>query len=145
MEQIDSFWGATTAQSELARQFVSENGLDEMEPEEELLEDDSIESMIGMEAGDLAFEVQLEEALARHWAAMVSVTKVSRCPPCLQCARSHIVPLAQTAEADTDFTRHDLPIARVRRIMRQDACDDPRVRGHRPARACVNPSRLRRQ
>ena len=83
MEQTDSFGGAATAESELARQFVNENGLDEIEPEDDLLEDDSIESMIGTEAGDLAFEVQLEEALARHWAAIASMTKVSRCPPCL--------------------------------------------------------------
>ena len=31
--------------------------------------------------------------------------------------------------ADTDFTRHDLPIARIKRIMRQDACDHPRLMG----------------
>ena len=37
--------------------------------------------------------------------------------------------LARTyAPGDTDFTRHDLPLARIRRIMRQDGCAAPLVR-----------------
>lgn len=41
----------------------------------------------------------------------------------------------QAAITDTDFTRHDLPIARIKRIMRQDACDNPRLMGRDGASA----------
>jgi len=82
-----------------------EDGEDEEEERtEEELENDA---MIDRAAEHLAFEAQLEQIMAHFWEEMREVTGA--------------------AETDTNFTRRDLPMARVRRIMRQDACDNPRM------------------
>ena len=63
----------------------------------------------------LAFQNHLETLMQQFWSRAEEQT--------------------QSAITDTDFTRHDLPIARIKRIMRQDACDNPRLMGRDGASA----------
>lgn len=63
----------------------------------------------------LAFQNHLNTLMKQFWTRVEEQTKA--------------------AITDTDFTRHDLPIARIKRIMRQDACDNPRLMGRDGASA----------
>ena len=55
------------------------------------------------------FQAALQETMQAHWAKVTYET--------------------ETALADTDITRHDLPLARIKRIMSQDSCENPQMLG----------------
>lgn len=82
-------------------------------PDDEVFGEDE-SSRSDKEEADALFEEGLKKTMEDFWATAESTTRA--------------------AVTDTDFTRHDLPLARIRRIMRQDACDDPKPLGND---ACV--------
>lgn len=91
----------------------------------------SAPSLPGDEAQQFEFQDMLDETMRQFWARETEITHVrawrvqSHCRHKTSPARA--IGIAQNAVTDVDFTRHDLPIARIKRIMQQDVCDNPRV------------------
>lgn len=71
--------------------------------------DDAFPEFMGEHSQAAHFQAALEETIRAHWAKITRET--------------------EKAQADTDFTRHDLPLARIKRIMSQDSCENPQMLG----------------
>ena len=109
---------------------AANTGEDDAESQDESGDEDTNQ----MSLADAQFEAELPASMQLFWDHELEVLQVRARmrPRPVRTFADLCTCLPQNATADTDFTRHDLPIARIRRIMRQDACENPRVRAPPP-------------